>query len=97
MFYFTGLELFEDGAFDRVSLYWDLARIISPDWDYFQIEASALHSSVLHDPSGAQSILLECLSNDYAKASCLNQLRTGIESLPEPGSYRERIAEIAYK
>ena len=97
VFYFTGLELFEQGEQEQTALFWDWARLISPDWDYFQIEAAAYQYYILNDPNQARAILKECLSNEYAKESCLNQLRSGVALLPEPGSYRDRIAEIAYK
>lgn len=97
VFYFTGLDLIQNGEIHDASSFWDWARLISPDWDYYQIEAASYQYHVLRDSNQARAVLEECLSNEYTKESCLNQLRMGVALLPEPGSYRDRIAEIAYK
>src|SRR4030042_3189711 len=93
-YYFSGFDLLNSGKTTDALDFWDVARNISKDWDYFQIEAASMQYHIFKHPKLAEQILTECLENEYAKESCLNQLKLPFEYLPLPGSYREKILEL---
>lgn len=92
--YGVGFELLNKGDVNDASIYWNLARNISRDWDYYQIEMAALEYYKRDNSNLARQILIECLDNQYTRESCQNYLNVDLDFLPNPGTFKENIEDI---